>query len=266
MFCGGLLFCFCHWKWHSCRQSERVEGGSQAICVRGMGTRENSQGRNTYIYIYILYLILYLILVVFLFIWYCIWYWIRAHGRIVALVMTTIYNIYIYLLYIVVITGATIQSWALIQYQITSIGNPIEEISWLQDRLISTVGISCSSKMTFLFWINPQVPCSYHRQTSNIRHTSEGNTIIDHSDAVGAAPVGLLQLHLHSRPGFSGLGKDNCKTRQRSFKLWDLVRLILEILLIWRLGTGRLNLPAGIRCVNDLQWLAMDKRVPEYML
>ena len=26
-------------------------------------------------------------------------------------------------------------------------------------------------------------------------------------------------------PGFTGLGKDNCKTRQESFKIWDLVRL-----------------------------------------
>ena len=31
-------------------------------------------------------------------------------------------------------------------------------------------------------------------------------------------------------PGFNGLGKDNCKTRQETFKFWDLVCLILEIL------------------------------------
>ena len=31
--------------------------------------------------------------------------------------------------------------------------------------------------------------CKY-RQTSNIRHTWEGNKIVDHSDAVGASPVG----------------------------------------------------------------------------
>ena len=29
-----------------------------------------------------------------------------------------------------------------------------------------------------------------YRQVSNIRHTSEGNKIVDHSDVVGASPVG----------------------------------------------------------------------------
>ena len=29
---------------------------------------------------------------------------------------------------------------------------------------------------------------------------------------------------------FNGLGKDNYKTRQETFKFWDLVQLILEIL------------------------------------
>ena len=53
-----------------------------------------------------------------------------------------------------------------------------------------------------------------YRQTSNIRRTLSGNKLVDHSDVVGASPVGL--------------GKDNCK-RQESFKLCDLVRLILEI-------------------------------------
>ena len=31
-------------------------------------------------------------------------------------------------------------------------------------------------------------------------------------------------------PGLNGLGKEDCKTRWESFKFWDLVRLILEIL------------------------------------
>ena len=31
-------------------------------------------------------------------------------------------------------------------------------------------------------------------------------------------------------PGFNRLGKDKCKTRRESFKFWDLVRLILEML------------------------------------
>ena len=41
--------------------------------------------------------------------------------------------------------------------------------------------------------------CDY-RQVSNIRHTLVGNSIVDHSDVVGAVPRGdaptMLQLHL----------------------------------------------------------------------
>ena len=32
----------------------------------------------------------------------------------------------------------------------------------------------------------------YHRQTSNISRTSVGNKIVDHSDVVGAEPVGAV--------------------------------------------------------------------------
>ena len=35
---------------------------------------------------------------------------------------------------------------------------------------------------------------------------------------------------LNLTPHFSGLGKDDCKTRWESFKFWDLVLLMLEIL------------------------------------
>ena len=35
------------------------------------------------------------------------------------------------------------------------------------------------------------IPPKYeYRQVSNIRHTLVGNNIVDHSDAVGASPVG----------------------------------------------------------------------------
>ena len=33
-------------------------------------------------------------------------------------------------------------------------------------------------------------------------------------------------------PGFNGLGKDNCKTRQDTFKFWDLVRLTLDFTVV----------------------------------
>ena len=57
-------------------------------------------------------------------------------------------------------------------------------------------------------WLNPKssVYIVYHlshmyniyRQVSNIRRTLVGNSILDHSDVVGATPVGAAQLHLHS--------------------------------------------------------------------
>ena len=70
-----------------------------------------------------------------------------------------------------------------------------------------------------------------YRQTTNISHILEGNKIIDHPDEVGASPVSAAPIFiLNLTPGFSGLGRDNCKTRRESFKFGDLVHLILEVL------------------------------------
>ena len=80
-------------------------------------------------------------------------------------------------------------------------------------------------------------PLTYYRyrQTFNISLILLGNYIVDHSDVVGATPVGANKsysdyiLILDLTPGFDGLsGKDKCKMRQETFKFWDLVRLILE--------------------------------------
>ena len=38
-----------------------------------------------------------------------------------------------------------------------------------------------------------------YRKVSNIRRALVGYKIVDHSDVVGASPVGVLQLHLHSQ-------------------------------------------------------------------
>ena len=57
---------------------------------------------------------------------------------------------------------------------------------------------------------------TYH-QVSDISVTLIGNKIVDH-------------FNLDFTPGFIGLGKDICKTRQEKFKFGDLVRLILDIL------------------------------------
>ena len=72
-----------------------------------------------------------------------------------------------------------------------------------------------------------------YRKTSNIRRTLVGNKIVDHSDVVGASPVGAAPTtsSFSTSPGFKGFGKDSRKTLRDSFKYWDLVRLILET---WR--------------------------------
>ena len=75
-------------------------------------------------------------------------------------------------------------------------------------------------------------PWNVYCQTSNISHILlVGNRIVDHSDEVGASPVGtaptmhcsnyivILDLTL----GFNRLHKDNCKTRWETFKFGDLV-------------------------------------------
>ena len=73
-----------------------------------------------------------------------------------------------------------------------------------------------------------------YRQTSNISRTLVDNKIVDHSDVVGASPVGSAPTTSSFSiftPGFNGLGKDNCKTRRVTFKFWGFGAPILEI---WR--------------------------------
>ena len=70
---------------------------------------------------------------------------------------------------------------------------------------------------------------SYH-QSSNISHTLVGNEIVDHSDVVGASPVGAAP----TTPSFSTWHlavMDQVKTRRETSEFGDLVRLILEV---WR--------------------------------
>ena len=57
-------------------------------------------------------------------------------------------------------------------------------------------------------------------QTSKISFTLVGNKIVDHSDVVGASPVSTAPTTSSFSPGFSGLGKDNCKMRQETFQIW----------------------------------------------
>ena len=70
--------------------------------------------------------------------------------------------------------------------------------------------------------------------SSNIRRTSWSIKIVDHSDVVGASPVGACSNYIFIcdlTPDFNELDEGNCKPRRESFKFWDLVWLILEV---WR--------------------------------
>ena len=63
-------------------------------------------------------------------------------------------------------------------------------------------------------------PSQIYRKISNIKCTFVGNKIIDHSDVVGASPVTCRRCSnyifiLYLTTGFSGLGNNNCKTRQK---------------------------------------------------
>ena len=58
-----------------------------------------------------------------------------------------------------------------------------------------------------------------YRQTFDINRTLVGNKIVDHSDVVGASPVGVAPTtSSFSITGLNGLGKDNCKTRRETFE------------------------------------------------
>ena len=90
-----------------------------------------------------------------------------------------------------------------------------------------------SQNLTALRGLAAYMHWSTYRQVSNIRRTLVVNKNVDHSDVVGASPVGAAPTYifiLDLTSGFIGLGKDSCKMRRETFKFGDLVRLILEIL------------------------------------
>ena len=70
---------------------------------------------------------------------------------------------------------------------------------------------------------------TYH-QASNIRNTFGGKTVFDHS-GVASRRCSKYTFILDLTPGFSGLGRGNCKTRRQSFKFWDLVQSIFAV--VW---------------------------------
>ena len=85
-----------------------------------------------------------------------------------------------------------------------------------------------------LAWTNND-PIHWHicGQTSNIIRTLEGNQIVDHSDVVGASPVGAAPTtssfstwHLAS---VDWADRDNCKTKRETLKCRVLKCTILEV-------------------------------------
>ena len=79
-------------------------------------------------------------------------------------------------------------------------------------------------------------------------------------------------IFILNSPGFNGLGKGNWKTTRETFKLWNLVRLILEIWrhvesVLWMVMAWCFNtrVSAAIMLTNTwIRYLQMSKEVPGY--
>ena len=72
----------------------------------------------------------------------------------------------------------------------------------------------------------------WYRKTSNISRTLVGNKIVDNSCSwsIACRHCSNYIFILNLTPGFNGLSEDNCKRIQETFKLLELVRLILGVL------------------------------------
>ena len=133
----------------------------------------------------------------------------------------------------------------------TEAGNDLLPESWWHQAIIWTIkeltNVQVYSIITEVMWHSYEVMMSKgylkrdassikhqnYRQNSNISHTLVGNKIVDHSDVVGALPCRCCSNYifvLDWTPGFNALGGDNLKMRRESFKFWNLVQLILDIL------------------------------------
>ena len=106
-----------------------------------------------------------------------------------------------------------------------------QAITWTNVDIISKVFHGIHQRAISQVLLNPWQHYIFKMtQTSNITDTLIDNKIF--SDVVGAFACRRCSNYifiLDLTPGFNGLGKDNYKMRQETFKLWDLVRLILEI-------------------------------------
>ena len=102
----------------------------------------------------------------------------------------------------------------------------LETAPWFIPFVLQVMYLKCLviSIITFLCYVF---------KSSSISRTLVGNEIVDNSDVFGASPVGAAPTtssfstqHLISMDW----AKTTAKRMQETFKLWDLVRLILEVL------------------------------------
>ena len=73
------------------------------------------------------------------------------------------------------------------------------------------------------------VTAHYSRKMDLSIYTHDSETLVK-KNIVACRRCSNYIFILDLTPGFNGWGKDDCKTRRKSFKFGDLVRLILEIL------------------------------------
>ena len=128
------------------------------------------------------------------------------------------------------------------------------------------------SKCHLAYWRTFSLPgycclCSEtYCRSFDISGTSVGNIMVDHSDVVGASPVGAAPTSnyifiLNLTPGINGLGKDKCKKRQETFKFLDLVWIILEIWWYLKYISQQVRKWAIILHLNDIKIVFMSEIV-----
>ena len=90
-----------------------------------------------------------------------------------------------------------------------------------------------------------------YRKISNIRRTPVGNKSLRCSWGIPCRRYPNYIFILDLTPGFNGLDKDNCKMRWETFKVWESVRLILEI---WRYESLTVPSHHPLWCVPKSMW------------
>ena len=83
-------------------------------------------------------------------------------------------------------------------------------------------------------WSSDEVHMCYHL-LSNCNNSLQVKLFTLFFDWITIITLNYIFI-LDLTPGFNGLSKDNCKTRQEKFKFWGLVRLVLEVFTVCMLA------------------------------